>query len=104
MSHRLLLLVHLFTSYLVGIDPDRDGNHRKYINKLCDDFEETMKTLISSAVEKKPTTQRKDDLFVEVSQHAFLCQAMCNSFRGRTQTLDVSVCLLNFVFVTLLEI
>ena len=76
--------------HIIGINPEKCEDHEVYINKLCADYEEAIKTMfhLSRADDSKGGAEI-DDLVTEVMQHIKICQANCEVFFGMEEALNV---------------
>ncbi|XP_077984718.1 NACHT domain- and WD repeat-containing protein 1-like [Glandiceps talaboti] len=72
-----------------GINPEDITDHKKYINKLCDDFENTIRDKISAGITERAQSDIMDPLYEEVTQHVAFCQTKCELFHGREDTLGL---------------
>ncbi|XP_070560212.1 NACHT domain- and WD repeat-containing protein 1-like [Ptychodera flava] len=72
-----------------GIDPDEVPEHRKYIDSLCEDFEENMRERILAGMTDREDSNISDPLFEEVIQHVAFSQKKCEVFHGREETLEL---------------
>ena len=73
----------------IGIDPLVSHEHKTYIDKLCEDFENYMKHKIQEAIIDKQKSEDADPLCNEILQHTVFCQLKCKSFHGRKDTVQV---------------
>ena len=74
-----------------AIDPNSCEEHKEYIDRLCADFEDAMKSLIDTGIRDKESSSVRDPLFEEVVQHTTFCQAKCKLFYGRKETIKVQI-------------
>ncbi|XP_070554535.1 NACHT domain- and WD repeat-containing protein 1-like [Ptychodera flava] len=70
-----------------GIDPMNVVEHRKYIENLCEDFENHIKAGVLDGIAERAKSDITDPLYEEVSQHVTFCQNKCEMFQGRQNTL-----------------
>jgi len=75
-------------SCVSGIDPTVDM-HKKYIDRLCEDFENKMKEMISKSIEEHKVAETENVLYVEVVQHTMFCKKKVEVVYGRKSTLKV---------------
>jgi hypothetical protein len=75
--------------YIAGIDPD-NVEHGTYLATLTTDFEEAIQSMIKKAIDNRAKTYLNDPLFEEIMQHIMFCQAKCDIFHGRQDSLQVN--------------
>ena len=84
----LSLTYTFITMFITGVNPD-NPDHSRYLDQLCENFEDKMTRLIIKAVHKAEQQERLEPLNTEVLQHHAFRQFKCKSFTGRETILDV---------------
>ena len=72
----------------VGINPE-NKEHGDYLKKMTDDFVNVMCSKIEKAIQEHAKSHKIDPLYEECIQHILFCQAKCQNFYGREETLQV---------------
>ncbi len=73
-----------------GINPERCEDHEAYMNKLCSDYEQSVKQMFDSARQDIDNGNTElDELVTEVMQHTKICQDNCQVFYGIEDALNV---------------
>ena len=81
LSQTLIVLVW------IGINPDDNNEHKEYLEKMCEDFVNIMIEMIDKAVAERKKVD--DPVVEECMQQIRFCQAKCEGFHGREDTLEV---------------
>ncbi|XP_041349254.1 NACHT domain- and WD repeat-containing protein 1-like [Gigantopelta aegis] len=71
-----------------GVDPEKRCQHKKYIHKLCVDFESSLLKMIKDGIKTRLQTDQADPLFEEIVQQTLFCQEKCKAFQGRLDSLE----------------
>ena len=96
----LLFILKSFVTH-AAIDPVSCSQHKTYIDKLCENFESTLKEKISNGINKRSRTLGESSLVEEISQHAVFCQTKIKMFHGRQNLMDVRDADLSFLVLLL---
>ena len=72
-----------------GVDPEC-GEHRRYIDDLCADFERETRVLIERNIEEKLKSEISDHAYNEALLHTTFALTKCKMFHGRSNILSVS--------------
>ena len=77
-----------------GIDPDKVSEHKDYIQRLCTDFEASLKKMIEAGIKARQKTEVSDPLYNEIVQQINFCRNKCEKFSGRNIIVQVNWCTL----------
>ncbi|CAH1788164.1 unnamed protein product [Owenia fusiformis] len=70
-----------------GVDPANEPLHQEYIDSLCEDFETTMRKMITDGINLKEKQQVQGALYAEIVEHSSFAQDKYKSFQGRKDVL-----------------
>ena len=65
-----------------------DSEHMRYIDQFCEDFQSTLKKMITDGITKRKNTEVTEALHLECVQHVQFAQERCKLFRGRKIILE----------------
>jgi len=88
------LLKDNILSYTICWDKDKgvsadNAEHKKYLNRMKEEFVERLCKMIQSAVDSRKETH--SELTNEITEHILFCQNKCKNFHGREETLKVFI-------------
>ena len=72
----------------------KNSEHKQYLQKLCADFESSLKKQIHQGIMERSKDVVRDPVYSEVIQHAQFCRAKSQNFYGREDLVDVGTPLL----------
>ncbi|XP_046556841.1 NACHT and WD repeat domain-containing protein 2-like [Haliotis rubra] len=82
------ILSYNITWHPNGVDPGVVKEHEEYIDRLCEDFQFKVSSMITQAIQARQDTYLSNPVFEEVVQHTLFCQEKCRAFQGRAETLQ----------------